>query len=81
MTLNNAKVGTSYTVENMDLKIDIKRHLEAIGMILNTTIEVLNKKRNGSVRNSDTWTCDRHWWRYSPGHNHGGIATGRISES
>ena len=49
MTLNNAKVGTSYTVENMDLKIDIKRHLEAIGMILNTTIEVLNKKRNGSV--------------------------------
>ena len=49
MTLNNAKVGTSYTVENIDLKIDIKRHLEAIGMILNTTIEVLNKKRNGSV--------------------------------
>ena len=49
MTLNNAKVGTSYTVENMDLKIDIKRHLEAIGMILNTTIEVLNKKRNGAV--------------------------------
>ena len=49
MTLKNAKVGTSYTVENMDLKIDIKRHLEAIGMILNTTIEVLNKKRNGSV--------------------------------
>lgn len=49
MTLNNAKVGTSYTVENMDLKIDIKRHLEAIGMILNTTIEVLNKKRNGSI--------------------------------
>lgn len=49
MTLNNAKVGSSYTVEDMDLKIDIKRHLEAIGMILNTTIEVLNKKRNGSV--------------------------------
>lgn len=49
MTLNNAKVGTSYTVENIDLKIDIKRHLEAIGMILNTTIEVLNKKRNGAV--------------------------------
>ena len=49
MTLKNAKVGTSYTVENMDLKIDIKRHLEAIGMILNTTIEVLNKKRNGAV--------------------------------
>ena len=49
MTLNNAKVGTSYTVENIDLKINIKRHLEAIGMILNTTIEVLNKKRNGAV--------------------------------
>lgn len=49
MTLSNSNVGTLYTVEDMNLRNDIKRHLEAMGMILHTTIEVLNKKKNGSI--------------------------------
>ena len=49
MTLDKAQVGYSYILEKIDLKIEIKRHLEAMGMITNTKIEILNRKKNGSL--------------------------------
>ena len=49
MTLDKAQVGYSYTLDKMELKLEIKRHLEAMGMITNTKIEILNRKKNGSL--------------------------------
>ena len=49
MTLDKAQVGHSYTIDKIDLRIDIKRHLEAMGMITDTTIDILNRKKNGSL--------------------------------
>ena len=49
MKLDKAQVGYTYILEKIDLKIEIKRHLEAMGMITDTNIEILNKKKNGSL--------------------------------
>ena len=49
MTLDKAQVGSSYILDKIDVKIEIKRHLEAMGMITDTNIEILNKKKNGSL--------------------------------
>lgn len=49
MTLDKAQIGSSYILDKIDLKIEIKRHLEAMGMIADTKIEILKKKKNGSL--------------------------------
>lgn len=49
MTLQNGKIGKNYIVKNINLDIHIMRRLEAIGLNDGTKIEVLNRKKNGSM--------------------------------
>lgn len=49
MLLVNGKKGSSYYVERINLKEDISRRLQALGVTKGTKIEVLNSKKSGSV--------------------------------
>lgn len=49
MTLNNAKIGGTYTVNSLDLDVATRRRLEALGLTKGTNISVLNKNRGGAV--------------------------------
>lgn len=49
MTLREAHVGSAYTVKQLNLEIDIKRRLEALGLISGTMVQLLNKNKNGAV--------------------------------
>lgn len=49
MTLRNAAVGTSYSVESMKLDMVTMRRLEALGVTRGTKIKILNRNRGGSV--------------------------------
>jgi len=49
MTLKNAKIGTVYTVNSMELDLATARRLGALGLTKGTAIKVLNRNREGSV--------------------------------
>lgn len=47
MTLKDAQIGRTYTVESVCLPFQLERRLEALGMTRKTSISVLNRKGNG----------------------------------
>ncbi len=49
MTLSNTSIGENCSVEKIELKDNVKRRLEILGMTKNATIEVLNKKKSGAM--------------------------------
>ncbi len=49
MTLNEGRVGESYTVEQMDLPEQVEHRLEALGMTVGTRISLLGKKDRGTL--------------------------------
>ena len=49
MTLSQAKKGSSYTVEGINLDLKVKRRLQMLGMTHGTEISILNKKPSGPM--------------------------------
>ena len=49
MTLHEGIPGSTYVVESMELNDKVGRRLEALGMIRGTKLEVLNRKKNGTM--------------------------------
>ena len=49
MILPQAQVGKEYIVEKIELPDRIKRRLQMLGMIHDTKLSVLNKKKNGAL--------------------------------
>ena len=49
MTLVDAIPGFEYIVESMELNEKVGRRLEALGLIHGTKLEVLNRKKNGTM--------------------------------
>lgn len=49
MILRDGSIGKNYTVVKLNLQKDAERRLEILGMTENTSISVVNKKRNGSM--------------------------------
>lgn len=49
MTLNTGKIHETYNVVSVDLPFQIEKRLQALGMTLNTSIEILQKKNNGTL--------------------------------
>lgn len=49
MTLLDAKIGSVYEIEQIQLEAAVQRRMEMLGMTHHTKIQVLNRKRNGSV--------------------------------
>lgn len=49
MTLRNAVIGMTYTVNSLDIDTITMRRLEALGVTRGTRIKVLNRNRSGSV--------------------------------
>ena len=49
MTLHEGIPGSMYVVESMELNDKVGRRLEALGMIRGTKLEVLNRKKNGTM--------------------------------
>ena len=48
MRLTDGKVGESYFVKEINLKIPIKRRLEVLGMTTNARVDILNSKRTNT---------------------------------
>ena len=49
MTLLEGIPGSEYIVESMDVNEKVGRRLEALGLIHGTKLEVLNRKKNGTM--------------------------------
>lgn len=49
MNLANGLIGKSYIVEDMQLESGIMRRLQVLGLTQGTLVEVMNKKKNGTV--------------------------------
>lgn len=49
MTLENAKIGASYTVSSIELDTVTMRRLGALGLTKGTGIKLLNRNHGGSV--------------------------------
>ncbi len=49
MTLNNGKIGATYTINSLQLDRAIMGRLEALGLTNGTDIKILNRNREGSV--------------------------------
>ena len=49
MTLVDAIPGSEYIVESMELNEKVGRRLEALGLIHGTKLEVVNRKKNGTM--------------------------------
>ncbi len=49
MNLCEAEIGRQYRIARMDLTEDIGRRLRALGMTQETSLSVLNRKRNGCL--------------------------------
>lgn len=47
MCLCDGKVGSSYTVEDIRLPLQMEKRLEALGMTRGTSVAVLNSKSKG----------------------------------
>ena len=49
MNLSNGLIGHTYIVEDIQLESSIMRRLQMLGLTQGTSVEVLNKKRNGAL--------------------------------
>ena len=49
MTLLEAEIGSVYEIESIELEKAVQRRMEMLGMTYHAKIQVLNRKRNGSV--------------------------------
>lgn len=49
MRLKEGTIGIEYTVSKLDLGIHLKDRLQSLGMITGTQIEVIHKKKNGTM--------------------------------
>lgn len=49
MTLEEARVKQEYEIKQIHVGGGLQRRLEALGMISGTMIEVLNRKKNGTL--------------------------------
>ena len=49
MTLLEGLPGSEYIVESVDVNEKVGRRLEAFGLIQGTKLEVLNRKKNGTM--------------------------------
>lgn len=49
MTLQEGNAGARYTVEKLELPVNLERRLEALGLIEGSEIAVLRKKRRGAM--------------------------------
>ena len=49
MLLSKAEIGGIYEIEEINLPVDTKRRLEALGFTGRTNIEVMNRKAYGAV--------------------------------
>ena len=49
MTLLEGLPGSEYIVESVDVNEKVGRRLEALGLIQGTKLEVLNRKKNGTM--------------------------------
>lgn len=47
ITLSQGKIGDSYTVQKMELPMNIEKRLEALGMTHGTSVLILNSKSHG----------------------------------
>lgn len=49
MILSNGTIGNTYVVKDIQLESGIMRRLQMLGLTQGTSVELLNKKRNGAV--------------------------------
>lgn len=49
MRLKEGTIGIEYTVSRLDLGMHLKDRLQSLGMITGTQIEVIHKKKNGTM--------------------------------
>lgn len=49
MILAKGKIGHLYTVEEIHLEANLMRRLQMLGLTQGTSVELLNRKSNGSV--------------------------------
>jgi len=49
MTLKDGQIGHSYVVKELNLEQQIRRRLEALGLIGGTRIQVMNQNSDGAV--------------------------------
>lgn len=49
MILSNGTIGNIYVVKDIQLESSIMRRLQMLGLTQGTSVEILNKKRNGAV--------------------------------
>ncbi len=49
MTLREGNAGERYTVEKLELPVDLERRLEALGLIEGSQVTVLRKKKRGAM--------------------------------
>lgn len=49
MTLQEGTEGKWYTVEKLELPMELERRLEALGMIEGSRVDVLRKKKRGAM--------------------------------
>lgn len=49
MTLSEGISGKSYEVVSLQINEKVRRRLEALGLIYGTKIEILNRKKNGTL--------------------------------
>lgn len=49
MHLDEGKTGQTYIVESVELKLELERRLEALGILPGTNVHILNKKSHGAL--------------------------------
>lgn len=49
MILSQGTIGNTYIVDDIQLESSIMRRLQMLGLTQGTSVEMLNKKRNGAV--------------------------------
>lgn len=49
MILSEGTIGNTYIVDDIQLESSIMRRLQMLGLTQGTSVEMLNKKRNGAV--------------------------------
>lgn len=49
MTLRDGQIDKHYVVKQLNLEIELKRRLEALGLISGTKVQLMNKNKNGAV--------------------------------
>ena len=49
ITLSDTQIGENYKIKDITLREETTRRLEMLGMTYGATVQVLNRKRSGSV--------------------------------